>query len=62
MNLDRATKMQFDITTSRFSKIVMNTCFHHVYNINTRRSTWKQCRVNRVNRGCTRGYMLVTLW
>ena len=38
-------------TTSRFSKLVRNACFHHVY-INTSRPTWKHCHVYRVNRGC----------
>ena len=39
-----------------FSKIITNTCFHHVYNINTSKTTWKHCHVYRVNRGCPRGH------
>ena len=51
---------EFETTTSRFTKIVTNTCFHHVYNINTSRTTWKHCHVYSINRGCPRGHMLVT--
>ena len=40
--------------------IVTNTWCHHVYNINTSRTTWKHCHVYRVNRGFPHGYMLVT--
>ena len=51
-----------ETTTSRFSKIVTNTCFHYVYHTNTSRTTWKHCYVYRVNRGCSRGHILVTQW
>ena len=53
---------EFETTTSRFSKLDMNTCFHHVYNRNTSRTTWKHCDVYRENRGCPRGHILVTHW
>ena len=49
-------------STSRFSKIVTNTCFHQVYNINTSRTWWKHGHVYRVNRGCPRGHMLLSHW
>ena len=54
--------MEFETTTFKFSKIVTNTCFYQVYNINTNRTTWKCCHVYRVNRGCPRGHMLVNHW
>ena len=31
--------MEFETTASSFSKIVTNICFHHVYNVNTNRTT-----------------------
>ena len=44
---------EFETTTSRFSKMVTNTCFHHVYNINTRtcpRVTWTHARYSLVEK------------
>ena len=53
---------EFETTTSRLSKIVTDTYFCHVYNVNTSRTTWRHYHVYRVNRGCRRGHMLVTHW
>jgi len=52
----------FETTTSSFSKNVTNTCFQHVFNINTSRTTWKHCHVYRVSKGYPRGYLLIIHW
>jgi len=58
----QTVNMQFEITTCWFSKIVSNTCFHHVYNTNTRRSTWTHCHMYCVNRDYPHGHMVITHW
>ena len=52
---------ELEITVSSFCKIVSNICIHHVYSVNTSRTTWKRSHVYRVNRGCPRGHLLVTI-
>ena len=51
---------EFVTTASSFSKIFTNHCFHHVYSINTNRTTWKYSRVYFVSRGSRRGHIFVT--
>ena len=53
---------EFETTLPSFSKIVTNTCFHHMYTIDTSRTTWKHSHMYRVNRCCPRRHMLFTHW
>ena len=53
---------EFETTTSMFSKIVTDTYFYHVCNVNTSRNTCKHYHVYRVNRGYPRGHISVTYW
>ena len=58
----QTVNMEFETTTSTFSKIVTDTYFYHVYNVNTSRNTCKHYHVYRVNRGYPRGHISVTHW
>ena len=51
---------KFETTTSSFGIIVIHIYIPHVYSINTDRTRVKHRHVNRVNRGCPLGQMLVT--
>ena len=53
---------EFETTASSFSKLVTITCFRHVYNVNTNRTTRKHSHVYCVNGGYPRGHILVTHW
>ena len=49
---------ELETIASSFCKIYTNTCVHHVYSVNTSRTTWKHSHVYRVHGGCPRGHML----
>ena len=56
----QSVNTEFETTTSRFSKMVTNPCFYHVYNVNTSRTTWKHYQVYRVNIGYP--HKMVIFW